>query len=293
MAPRIPNPDSRFLSSPVPRLNRDTTRQFRLPFDAPAAEPSATAVVPLLPSSRLVEVPPVHPPAVEPDSPLPPARLLFVRHRRARRYILRVRPDGIVRVTIPRGGTKGGAAAFAERQRAWIADQLAKVRRASEHGSRPLAAGDRVLLRGTPTAIEVRPAHRGRVRVTLGDAPACLTTVADDLRPAVTAILRALAARELPSQLEALASQHGLAVTRVSIRNQRTRWGSCASHGAISLNWRLVQMPPEVRDYVLLHELMHLREANHSRRFWKHVAAACPWHVEARRWLAREGRGLL
>jgi len=94
-----------------------------------------------------------------------------------------------------------------------------------------------------------------------------------------------LAARELPSRLFELARIHGFAVSSVSVRNQRTRWGSCSPSGRISLNWRLVQVPPEVRDYVLLHELTHLRHLDHSPRFWRELARVCPHHAEARRWL--------
>jgi predicted metal-dependent hydrolase len=223
-----------------------------------------------------------------------PRRVLrFVRNPRARRYIIRVRPDAIVRVTIPRGGSQRGAAEFVARHTHWIDAQLTRLTRAAGHASAPLAAGDLVPVRGVPTAVTVEPAARGRMKVRLGDAPACLAPAASDVRLAVTAALRALAQRELPGRLLVLASQHGLAVSRVTIRNQRTRWGSCATTGAISLNWRLVQMPPEVRDYVLVHELMHLREPNHSRRFWRHVARACPWHLKAREWLRREGKALL
>lgn len=96
---------------------------------------------------------------------------------------------------------------------------------------------------------------------------------------------RRTAERELPARLLELAAAHGLTVGRVSIRNQRSRWGSCSSTGTITLNWRLVRMPPGVRDYVMLHELMHLREANHSKRFWRLVASVCPGHAEARAWL--------
>ena len=62
----------------------------------------------------------------------------------------------------------------------------------------------------------------------------------------------------------------------MTIRNQRSRWGSCSSRGHITLNFRLMLMPPEVREYILIHELMHLRQANHSIRFWRLVEAACP-----------------
>jgi predicted metal-dependent hydrolase len=89
-----------------------------------------------------------------------------------------------------------------------------------------------------------------------------------------------------------MAAAHGLTPRRISIRNQRSRWGSCARDGSIALNFRLIQMPRAVRDYVLLHELMHLRQQNHSRRFWRLVEEACPDFREAEEWLRVEGRGL-
>ena len=104
--------------------------------------------------------------------------------------------------------------------------------------------------------------------------------------------LRQQAARELPAQLLRLAEHHGLQVSRVSVRNQRSRWGSCSPSGHICLNWRLVLMPEGVREYVLIHELMHLRRLDHSRHFWHLVAHACPGYEHARRWL-RENRYLL
>ena len=84
----------------------------------------------------------------------------------------------------------------------------------------------------------------------------------------------------------------GLTVARVSVRNQRSRWGSCGPDGHICLNWRLVLMPEWVRDYVLVHELMHLRRMDHSRKYWQLVAAAYPEYGAARDWLRRNGPGL-
>ena len=169
---------------------------------------------------------------------------VFVRHRWARRYILRVLDDGRLRVTLPRWGSKKEARAFVERSGEWIARQLRK------HSLRPAVAHP--------------------------DEPA----------------LRKRAAKELPIELLALAERHGITVTRVSIRNQRSRWGACSSSGSITLNWRLVLVPAFVREYVMIHELMHRRELNHSKRFWKHVAAACPRHDEARKWLLSDGQRL-
>jgi predicted metal-dependent hydrolase len=97
--------------------------------------------------------------------------------------------------------------------------------------------------------------------------------------------LRTQARRELPARLTELGKKFGLSVARISIRNQRWRWGSCSKKGHICLNWRLVVMPDWVRDYVLVHELMHLKRLDHSPKFWKLVAAACPKYQEARVWL--------
>ena len=75
----------------------------------------------------------------------------------------------------------------------------------------------------------------------------------------------------------------------MTVRNQRARWGSCSATGGISLNWRLVQTPEAVRDYIIHHELMHLREMNHSARFWARVEEVCPGWRDAERWIRRNG----
>jgi predicted metal-dependent hydrolase len=168
----------------------------------------------------------------------------FVRHRRARRYLLRVEPDGRVRVTIPRGGSKREADAFALRHLDWIARQRARL-------------------------------------------PVLPTLPAEERR----ALIRR-AKQELPTRLMQLAADHGLTASRVSIRNQRSRWGSCGRDGHICLNWRLVRMPEWVRDYVMVHELMHLRQLDHSPAYWKLVASAVPEYQAARRWLRVHGREL-
>ena len=101
--------------------------------------------------------------------------------------------------------------------------------------------------------------------------------------------LQERARRELPPRLLELAALHNLTVHRISIRNQRLRWGSCGRTGHICLNWRLVLMPDSVRDYVLIHELMHLRRMDHSPHFWAHVADACTEYESARQWLRANG----
>lgn len=218
-----------------------------------------------------------------------PDGVVFVRHRRARRYILRVLPDGTLRVTLPRWGVKREAHAFIEASRAWIAQQRGR-QRAPETVLAPWGDGTRFLLDGRQTTLGLEQ-HSDGVRLWADDALiAARSSPGGDLRAIVRDWLRNRARRELPQMLLALATLHGIVVPRISVRDQRSRWGACSPSGTITLNWRLIQTPAYVREYVLLHELMHRRELNHSRRFWRLVAACCPRHAEARQWLRKEGK---
>lgn len=88
------------------------------------------------------------------------------------------------------------------------------------------------------------------------------------IEPQLIQCLRTFAKATIPLRVEQIARKHGLRIDRVTVRDQRTRWGSCSARRAISLNWRLVLLPPELHDYIILHELAHLTHLNHSRRFW-------------------------
>jgi hypothetical protein len=211
--------------------------------------------------------------------------VVFVRHRRARHYILRLRDDGVVTVTVPWRGSRADAERFLMERRDWIARERHRRALAADSRRAPWRAGTMVPLRGVEVPIEVVPS-RGRIRVAFGEESLSVAPLeAGNLKGRVEAHLRRLAARELPARLHELARAHGFAVKAVSVRNQRTRWGSCSPSGRISLNWRLIQVPPAVCDYVLLHELAHLRHLNHSTRFWRELARLCPGHADARRWL--------
>jgi predicted metal-dependent hydrolase len=222
----------------------------------------------------------------------PTARTVeFVRTRRARRYIVRVRHDGSIRVTIPRGGSRAEGARFLERQAAWIAKQQARVLAA--HVTPSWTDGATVMLRGELVTLRVRQSAAGAITVQYGDRSVRFAESTGSIRVCVEADLRMLARDQLGRRLFELAAAHQLAVSAFSIRNQRSRWGSCSRAGRIALNYRLIQMPPTVSDYVILHELMHLREQNHSRRFWKEVENVCPDFRESERWLRVHGPGLL
>ena len=209
--------------------------------------------------------------------------LRLVRNRRARRYILRLGPDGSARVTVPRGGSVAQAMEFAHRNTAWLEKELLRL---AARPPRPRAwlLGMEILFRGQLVRLEGGANGQGGL-VRFGQESLEVPDATGDLRPALEGRLRALAAQELPARALELAAGHRLPVRRVTVRNQRSRWGSCSRRGAVSLNWRLVQAPPWVRDYLILHELVHLREMNHSRRFWQEVARLCPEFANARRWL--------
>ena len=209
----------------------------------------------------------------------------FVRNRRARRYIIRISPDGSIRATIPRVGSIKEARAFAERSADWIAKQLQKRQEHPVH-STAWQNGTEILYRGEKVQLIVSPDNV----VQFGDQ-ALEVSSPSNLRPAIERYFRKLANVELTEQTLRLAKLHGLTVKRITVRSQRSRWGSCSRRGTISLNWRLVQMPDFVQEYIIIHELMHLREMNHSQRFWREVEAVCPDYRKAKAWV-RQHRGL-
>ncbi len=207
----------------------------------------------------------------------------LIRNPRARRYVLRLRRDGSAWVTIPRGGSLAEARRFAERNRGWLEREL---KRFSAHPSLPKQwlIGNEILFRGEPARIEAGVNGESGV-IRFGNQVVSVADPAANLRPAVERHLWRLAAKELPRRVLEFTKAHQLSVCRITVRNQRSRWGSCSRRGTISLNWRLIQSPLHVQDYIILHELMHLREMNHSSRFWREVERVCPGYETAERWL--------
>ena len=218
-------------------------------------------------------------------------RVRFVRNLRARRYILRLRPEGSARVTIPRGGSLAEAQRFAERNVAWLEQELLR-QTAARLRPKTWLLGTEILFRGEPARLELGADAESKL-IRLGSESLRVDDASGDLRAAVENHLRLLAERELPARAGELAALHQVAVKRVQVRSQRSRWGSCSRRGTISLNWRLVQTPIFVRDYIILHELAHVKEMNHSPRFWREMARLCPDFAQAERWLKQNSKQLL
>lgn len=202
----------------------------------------------------------------------------FVRARNARRYILRVLPENIARVTIPRGGSLAYAWEFTRRHAEWLQKQI-------KNSAADWADGTAVFFRGSPVLLRILSGAAGTTAM-LGSLSIPIDPT-KRIRPQVEQFLAVIAAAELIPLTRAKATQLGIEILKVRVANQRTRWGSCSSAKTICLNWRLIQAPDYVRDYIIIHELMHLREMNHSSRFWAHVAAACPAYMDSENWLRK------
>jgi len=219
---------------------------------------------------------------VEIDSQRMP--VVYRRHARAKNYVLRLQASRTVVVTLPRRGSMKFAQEFVNARKPWLEKQWHALA-ARMVLPRVLRPGMEILFRGEPGRLEVLP-KGGQWELSLGGERFDLPSCEGDLRPWVESHLRRLAQNELAGRVLELARLHGAATVRkVVVRNQKSRWGSCSYSGTISLNWRLIQAPEAVRDYIIIHELMHLRELNHSPRFWEHVERACPAYLHAEKWL--------
>lgn len=212
------------------------------------------------------------------------------RDRRARNYTLRLRnASGTPVLTMPMYGSLNEARAFLERNVGWLAQQLEKA-----PPPRPIADGAEIPLRGVLHLIRHVPDKRGTVSVANEDGTPILVVAGDaaHIRRRVFDFLRREARRDIEPAALGYASKLGVRPKAIRIRDTITRWGSCSAAGELSFSFRLVMAPPFVLDYLAAHEAAHLREMNHSRRFWRLVEELCPEHARARRWLMREGQAL-
>lgn len=207
----------------------------------------------------------------------------YRRHARARNYVLRLHANKTVVVTVPRLGTKRFAREFVASRKAWLEKQwlILEARKVPPPVLRP---GMEILLHGRAVVLEVHPLGSAW-ELRAGSERTPLLSPDGNLRPILERHLRGMAKAFLAKRVQELAGQHASQIKRIVIRNQKSRWGSCSCQGTISLNWRLIQLPEAVRDYIIIHELMHLRQLNHSPQFWAEVGKACPEFRAAEEWL--------
>lgn len=216
-----------------------------------------------------------------------PAPLELRESLRARRMTLRLDPArGLVQVVVPAGLSEAEAVRFVGRHAGWVRARLAKLPPA-----RPFEDGAHIPVLGVDHIIRHEPFIRGPGVRASGEIR--VGGRAEHLPRRVRDLLIAEARLRLGERARALAAVLGAKVRGVTVRDTRSRWGSCSSAGRLSFSWRLMLTPEPVFDYVVAHEVAHLLEMNHSPRFWALVARLSPEAARARAWLRSHGAELL
>jgi predicted metal-dependent hydrolase len=216
-----------------------------------------------------------------------PVSVAVRRNPRARRLYLRIDPvRADVVLVLPRGVGLQEGLRFAHDRRGWLAGRLAAM---PIHT--PFADGIAIPLLGRTVTIRHKPDVRGGVAC-VGDELHVAGRI-EHLTRRVRDWLKAQARSELSARSHACAARIGRQIARVRIGDPKSRWGSCSAKGGLAYSWRLILAPPEVLDYVVAHEVAHLVEHNHGRRFWALVESLTPATQQAKLWLRRHGNTLL
>ena len=193
-----------------------------------------------------------------------------------------------VTVTLPEGVRLAEAEQMLQQYADWVLKQLDHLARVKQHVT--TLPKDVLLLRGEAKKVEIlaEQGSLGRMRV-VEESDRLLLLVpegrAQEGRALLAPWLRGLARAEIEKTARQRATQMKLSYRAITIRDQKTRWGSCSNRGTLSFNWRLIMAPPHVLDYVVVHELAHLQQPDHSKEFWRLVEHYYPGHKKARAWL--------
>lgn len=215
---------------------------------------------------------------------------------RARHLRLQVGAGTGLEVITPERLAPGRVESVLREKQKWILGKLDDLARQAENrGLFDQQGGGKVLYRGREYEVEARVEAGSSPGVVVGQNK-LVVTVPEGQGGAVERQLehwlRGMARVVINNRLRELNRNLNLSYNRVFIRDQKTRWGSCSNKNNLNFNWRLVMAPPRVLDYVIVHELMHLVEPNHSKKFWALVEKECPDYKSHRAWLRKNGRQL-
>ena len=212
----------------------------------------------------------------------------YKRHAAARRFTLRAARDGEGFVmTMPKRARLADAEDFALRSLGWI-----RAARARRHDRQVVADGAAITFRGVSYRLAATGKLRGRVTEDRDGKVLHVPGDARHLPRRLTEWMKAEAAHELDMASHKYAHAMGAAFRKITVRDQKSRWGSCSSDGTLSYSWRLILAPAMVLDYVAAHEVAHLLEMNHGPRFWRLVLRHCPHTRDAQKWLKHHGSAL-
>jgi len=222
--------------------------------------------------------------------------------KRARRISVRYSQRDGLEVVYPPGITSPAPETLLREKSAWVLANRERFRGAAKLlPARSYQDGEVFYLLGEPYTLSIRidPGSRRASAKRCGESLALLLPDSPDLadlasrRKAVEAYYRAMAREYLPARVGELAAVHGFRYQKVRVKNQKTRWGSCSSRGNINLNLRLMMAPDAAIDYVIVHELCHLRVLNHSPAFWSLVESCLPDYRRWRAWFSEHGASLI
>jgi len=207
----------------------------------------------------------------------------------ARNILFEIRPEDGLSIVVPRGYPVEKLPRIIEEKQKWI---LSRLSRYEEHlASQPYREkmnGDNIPFMGHNLKLCLTAANTENNIVTLQGQSLFVTFIEkESIDNLIKSWYRAQAVRYIGERVAELSARCDVSCKKVTIRNQRTRWGSCSQKGNLSLNWKLIIAPPDVIDYVILHELLHIKEMNHSKRFWKLVDKYCPSWRDHRKWLRK------
>lgn len=212
----------------------------------------------------------------------PPIPLTLRRSARARRISLRVSSlDGRVTLTLPERLKQDAALEFAAEKEDWIRSHLARQPEQIQ-----VALGTELPIDGTPRQVVAASGRRVQLDVDQVAVPPAA------LGRSLQRYLRELARDRLVEASDHYAQKLGRSYSRITLRDTRSRWGSCSSDGALMYSWRLILAPPDVLRYVAAHEVAHLAEMNHSQAFWDQVTRLFGNYEPARQWLRQNGSAL-
>lgn len=212
------------------------------------------------------------------------------RRPRQRHMHLRVRPDGALRITCHRRVAKSEIFAFLRESEGFIQKSLTALSRQSERfPPKTFVSGESFLYLGQRLPLEIIWSWSPRIQVRAHndslEMVAPLTSKPAERQVAWNKFMQKRAREIFAERVATFAERMKLYPASVSVRGQRTRWGSCSSEGRLNLNWKLLAAPPDVIDYVIVHELAHLAQMNHSPKFWAIVERHYPAYGAAKSWL--------
>ncbi len=214
----------------------------------------------------------------------PAIRVVLKRSSRAKRLILRVQPNGTdPTLTLPERLPGHAAQAFLSRSEPWLRQRLATATPSVQ-----VTDGTVLPLAGKTLRIE----HVTAGRMQLQDGVLLVPGRVEQIPVRAAAFLREQARQAVVTHSDHFARILGKKIGRITLRDPRSRWGSCTSAGDLMYSWRLIMAPPEILRYVAAHETAHLTELNHSARFWSVVERLCPNFAPQRKWLQENGAGL-